>query len=621
MQKKNSFQNYSVYIYFYSVYALNTQPNVNVKLSLTIISILTIATLIHNLKYFENFVARLLIIVISLEVANHITFIEKYRVSILLLTTVFLEWGLNIKRLNGKGKINLPIFLIILTIACILNFPTLIGNNVNKMTLYLRGYDFVAHSYLEKIFALCNSNLSRCDSHSLGIPYSADFASYPSAYHGLFGSLLRQGIKNDDTYLLSFGIANTITFTLSGLILYYGIMSYFQATSVSKKIASKLLLKNRFKKIAIKKIPMNLVLLLFIALGPLNFFLFLGYSNFLLAYSLIITGTILLLKTEKTYLALLIILFACEIWTFFYCVYFIIIALHLSKSIGSSSYRSRVILTLLYVAGIFQLIINSITGSHTRGSLASSNHWPEALALYFLLAITIRRSKLTNPNFTIRNFAIALLLPLLVFQCYLLFNRQLGSYYIWKASLAFIPLTILFLCEYAIKIEVDEFKNLNLFFRQNRLAIKIEKRKNQLKFLISLLIIIWIIPANFMKVPSLREKAGYSSPISNLLQNFFPKNVIRNQASLIVNNQSKLNPHTPVVFLEPNYWVLSTAWMNNLNDSFNSNLIPYITHLNTDNTDLRAIQEEIYKEPLSGMLLIANECKEVTNDLNCVVYK
>jgi hypothetical protein len=331
----------------------------------------------------------------------------------------------------------------------------IIGNSETRLRGNLLTYDLVAHSFLTKAVAICDSSIAVCEKTNPSIASNSYFNTYPDAFHLLFGNFFSQGLNSGiEQYLLTWGFVLFWSFALCINVLFCVYRNIGVETSSQEYSRVDLLFS--------KSNLLFFCLLIIAVVYPFN----LGYLNF--SYSIVLTIVSLFYFLKKNYLlASISLLVACEFWSFLYLITplsFLILVRFLVHR------RVRVAFSFcLFYAYYFGSFLLKSMGSDLQSSalLLGGTHVFEPMVA-ICLSLYVVGSVLRNPNLGHSRHASlflgGMLVPFLILYIYLnLFLDVQGSYYLFKVSLIFLSLSL-----FIILMRKDQKSGSNSFLTQQR---------------------------------------------------------------------------------------------------------------------------------------------------------
>jgi hypothetical protein len=505
---------------------------------------------------------------------------------------------------------------------------SLFGTAMDRLTLMLRSYDLVSHSYILRGLAYCQKLLIVCANDS-GFPNNIYVNTYPSAYHEIFSLFFGPALKNNATFLATFGFIIFATFLLTNWILYFSMKSLIFGILLPSNIESRKII-NKYCRLS-----------MFIGVCTFtSYFFYMGYLNYILAIAFIILS-INLMQLKRINLGLITLLLACEMWTFLFPAVFFFAALNISKlKYTKRNFASALIGAFIAYSFFAYTVLSS--AQHTA-TLLSSKHWPEVfLSLIIGIWVYLKYRKITQEDQLV-NAIVSFTAFITLYQCYVISHGDLGNYFLHKTSMCLLLLESIFLLRWAYTVEISHKKSRAF---QKRISSKkrrndVEKRKTLINksgisksgpsenikakvFVLALVLGVLLMnaPSEIPLVGLVQNKIGYHSPTLTAARNWFPRESSQLQSKSILEMSHFLKRGTPVIFAENIYWYQSTQWINNLNMSWTTNTQRTIDSLYKKPENFVSLNNPILESNIldNGTLFILPNCEKFPSLMfKCIV--
>lgn len=506
------------------------------------------------------------------------------------------------KRVSSTSfeKFSQKSFLIVLLVPLIQYGYSIWVDTAARLRINLLSYDLVAHSYITRAIAICDSSIKNC-SDTLPNVANSDFVNgYPDAFHAFFASIYRNSlVGNTDEFLLSWNLILVSAYAIALSMILGGLNYIFNTSDLNGDEVSDTLELKFF----------NPILLLMIGIAIVYTFN-LGYLNFAFSISLTCCSIFALIRNRRV-ISFCLLLVACEFWTFLYLLTPLIFLIILWKFIKNRK-SVALILSITYFYFLSDFVILALNSTQAKAIELNGNRVLEPVVVIFSGAMLIRYLHLRKQDgvaLILRNYLAAIGIQIFLGWLFLFAFRGItGSYYIFKAVIVFAVLQCLSVLYLAIFVKAHEsnqnhtrFDRFKYFPKTFQLSVT-----NLLYGSVISLLLFWSIPTSVI----VTIKSIAQSPLAILLTRLQTQDIYYQRSVLILDQERYCTSQVPCVLLEPEYWYQSTQWINNLNLSWTDDIQNEIDSVYASSTAQTSSLEEILvlfkdRTPSRTVLLIS----------------
>ncbi len=489
------------------------------------------------------------------------------------------------KRISSASskKFSQKSFLIVLLVPLIQFGYSIWLDTAARLRVNLLSYDLVAHSYITRAIAICDSSIKNCSDNLPNVAKSDFVNGYPDAFHIFFASIYRNSlVGNTDEFLLSWNLILVSAYAIALSMILGGLNYMFNNSDLKSEE------ENDTHKLNI----FNPILLLMIGIAIVYTFN-LGYINFAFSISLTCCSIFALIR-DRRIISFCLLIVACEFWTFMYLLtplIFIIILWKFTKKRKSVA----LILAITYFYFLTEFIMLALNSTQAKAIELNGNRVLEPIVVMFSGAILIRYLHLRKQDgvaLILRNYLAAIGIQIFLGWLFLLVFRGItGSYYIFKAVIVFAVIQCLSVLYLAILVKAHKsnqnhsrFDRLKYFPKNFNLSVT-----NLLYGSVISLLLFWSIPTSVI----VTIKSIAQSPFAILATRLQTQDIYYQRSVLILDQEKYCTTQVPCVLLEPEYWYQSTQWINNLNLSWTDEIQSEIDSVYSSSSAQSSSLEEI----------------------------
>jgi hypothetical protein len=279
------------------------------------------------------------------------------------------------KRVSSTSfkKFSQKSFLFVLLVPLIQYGYSIWLDTAARLRINLLSYDLVAHSYITRTIAICDSSIKNC-SDTLPNVAKSDFVNgYPDAFHTFFASIYRNSlVGNTDEFLLSWNLILVSAYAIALSMILGGLNYMFNNSDLKSEVENDTLGLKVF----------NPILLLMIGIAIVYSFN-LGYINFAFSISLTCCSIFALIR-DRRIISFCLLIVACEFWTFLYLLTPLIFLIILWKFIKNRK-SVALILSITYFYFLSEFVMLALNSTQAKAIELNGNNRIKTINLFIFI--------------------------------------------------------------------------------------------------------------------------------------------------------------------------------------------------------------------------------------------